>query len=220
MGTQHHYITNNIPQKLHSVFWCKIKFYHYHSIVIAGNGDMVPHFVFLAHIVDVSSSMHAQFVYRSFASLPYTTRFFLLPGLPITFLVLLAMWAWSKTFLVSFYYLRGRLHQTWVVPRCGFQVCPSVKFVSIFCFIFLFPPWMPERMEINKYWLTFLLFSTFLQYFLPFATEGINNQIEQAILRADKIGVKVISLAALNKVWHIALFLLLFNLTSIVKQTS
>ncbi|KAG4932486.1 hypothetical protein JHK87_046488 [Glycine soja] len=123
----------------------------------SGNGDMVPHFVFLAHIVDVSSSMHAQFVYRSFASLPYTTRFFLLPGLPITFLVLLAMWAWSKTFLVSFYYLRGRLHQTWVVPRCGFQ------------------------------------------YFLPFATEGINNQIEQAILRADKIGVKVISLAALNK---------------------
>ncbi|KAH1117192.1 hypothetical protein GLYMA_17G069100v4 [Glycine max] len=91
----------------------------------SGNGDMVPHFVFLAHIVDVSSSMHAQFVYRSFASLPYTTR--------------------------------GRLHQTWVVPRCGFQ------------------------------------------YFLPFATEGINNQIEQAILRADKIGVKVISLAALNK---------------------
>ncbi|KAG5099389.1 hypothetical protein JHK82_044441 [Glycine max] len=35
--------------------------------------------------------------------------------------ILLAMWAWSKTFLVSFYYRRGRLHQTWVVPRCGFQ---------------------------------------------------------------------------------------------------
>jgi hypothetical protein len=41
---------------------------------------------------------------------------------------------------------------------------------------------------------------------LPFATEGINEHIEQAILTADKIGVKVISLAALNKVrylvWH------------------
>ena len=159
MGTQHHYITNNIPQKLHSVFWCKIKFYHYHSIVIAGNGDMVPHCVFLAHIVDVSSSMHVQFVYRSFASLPYTTRFFLLPGLPVTFLVLLAMWAWSKTFLVSFYYLRGRLHHTWVVPRCGFQVGPSVKFVSIF--IFFLPPWMLERVEIYKYWLTFLFFNIF-----------------------------------------------------------
>lgn len=39
-----------------------------------------------------------------------------------------------------------------------------------------------------------------MQYFLPFATEGINIQIEQAILRADKLGVKVLSLAALNKV--------------------
>lgn len=38
------------------------------------------------------------------------------------------------------------------------------------------------------------------QYFLPFATEGINKHIEQAILRADRLGVKVISLAALNKV--------------------
>ncbi|KAK7265329.1 hypothetical protein RJT34_32948 [Clitoria ternatea] len=123
----------------------------------SGNSDSVPHFVFLAHIVDVSSCMHVPFVLRSFASLPYTTRLFLVPALPFAFLVLLAMWVWSKTFLVSFYYLRGRLHQTWVVPRCGFQ------------------------------------------YFLPFATDGINKQIEQAILRADKIGVKVISLAALNK---------------------
>lgn len=39
-----------------------------------------------------------------------------------------------------------------------------------------------------------------LQYFLPFATDGINDQIEQAILRADRLGVKVLSLAALNKV--------------------
>lgn len=39
-----------------------------------------------------------------------------------------------------------------------------------------------------------------LQYFLPFAANGINKQIEQAILRADEIGVKVLSLAALNKV--------------------
>ena len=45
------------------------------------------------------------------------------------------------------------------------------------------------------------LFSSFFwQYFLPFAKQGINNLIEDAILRADKLGVKVISLAALNKV--------------------
>jgi hypothetical protein len=38
------------------------------------------------------------------------------------------------------------------------------------------------------------------QYFIPAAKKGINEQIELAILRADRMGVKVLSLAALNKV--------------------
>nr|XP_043621342.1 very-long-chain aldehyde decarbonylase CER3-like [Erigeron canadensis] len=123
----------------------------------AGKSARVPDFVFLAHVVDISSALHVPFVFRSFSSNPYSVRLFLLPFLPFTFVVMLVMWARAKTFLVSFYNLRGRLHQTWVVPRFGFQ------------------------------------------YFLPFASEGINKQIEEAILRADKLGVKVISLAALNK---------------------
>ncbi|WCJ30188.1 Very-long-chain aldehyde decarbonylase GL1-1 [Euphorbia peplus] len=117
----------------------------------------VPDFVFLAHVVDVLSSMHAPFVDRAFASLPYTPRLFLVPGWGGAFLVMLVMWAKAKTFFISFYNLRGRFHATWAVPRFGFQ------------------------------------------YFLPFAQEGINKQIEEAILRADRDGVKVISLAALNK---------------------
>ncbi|KAG6737135.1 hypothetical protein POTOM_059867 [Populus tomentosa] len=117
----------------------------------------IPDFVFLAHVVDLTSAMHAPFVIRSFASLPYQTRLFLLVCWPSAFIVMLMMWVWSKTFLVSFYNLRGRLHETWSVPRFGFQ------------------------------------------YFLPFAKEGINKHIEQAILRADRLGVKIISLAALNK---------------------
>ncbi|GAV69387.1 FA_hydroxylase domain-containing protein/Wax2_C domain-containing protein [Cephalotus follicularis] len=123
----------------------------------AGKNGRAPDFVFLAHVVDVASALHSPFLYRSFSSLPYQTRLFMLPAWPITFLVMLVMWVKSKTFLYSFYNLRGRLHQTWVVPRFGFQ------------------------------------------YFLPFASEGINKHIEEAILRADRLGVKVISLAALNK---------------------
>ncbi|KAK4337604.1 hypothetical protein RND71_042091 [Anisodus tanguticus] len=125
--------------------------------VESGQNGRVPEFVFLAHVVDMTSSMHAPFLFRSFASTPFCTRLFLLPFLPIAFVFMFVMWAYSKVFLATFYNLRGRLHQTWVVPRFGFQ------------------------------------------YFLPFAAEGINNLIEQAILRADKLGVKVISLAALNK---------------------
>ncbi|KAL5229949.1 hypothetical protein ABZP36_028725 [Zizania latifolia] len=121
------------------------------------DGEEVPGFVFLAHVVDLSQSIHAHLVFRSFASTPYVASPALLLLWPSACAVMFAMWAWSKPFLFSFYRLRGRLHQLWVVPRHGFH------------------------------------------YFLPSAKDGINRQIELAILRADKIGVKVISLAALNK---------------------
>ncbi|KAL3512011.1 hypothetical protein ACH5RR_024728 [Cinchona calisaya] len=128
-----------------------------HKEINSRTNRRAPDFVFLAHVVDIMSGMHAPFVFRSFNSIPFSTKFFLFPMWPFTFLVMLAMWAKSKTFLFNFYNLRSRLHQTWVVPRFGFQ------------------------------------------YFLPFAADGINKQIEEAILRADRLGVKVISLAALNK---------------------
>ncbi|KMT03535.1 hypothetical protein BVRB_8g192120 [Beta vulgaris subsp. vulgaris] len=123
----------------------------------SGKNVKVPEFVFLAHIVDISSAMHVPFLFRAYASYPFSMRWFLLPVWLPTFLVMCVMWAWAKPFSVSFYNLRNKLHHTWVVPRFGFQ------------------------------------------YFLPFATKGINKQIEQAILKADRMGVKVLSLAALNK---------------------
>lgn len=82
----------------------------------------MPDFVFLAHVVDITSALHVPFVFRSFSSTAYSARLFLLPYLPFTFLVMIVMWARAKTFLLSSYNLRGRLHQTWVVPRFGFQV--------------------------------------------------------------------------------------------------
>ncbi|XP_078438039.1 very-long-chain aldehyde decarbonylase GL1-1-like [Wolffia australiana] len=128
-----------------------------HRSICQSKNEEVPGFVFLLHVVDVVSSMHAPFVFRSYASYPYTTNFLLLPFWPVAFSVMVAMWVFSKIFLVSFYKLRGGLHQIWLVPRFGFQ------------------------------------------YFLPFAKDGINKHIELAIMRADKLGVKVLSLAALNK---------------------
>ncbi|THG13975.1 hypothetical protein TEA_024844 [Camellia sinensis var. sinensis] len=59
--------------------------------------------------------------------------------------------------------------------------------VQDFLALFLHPPRQPSRVLGCS------------QYFLPFAREGINKQIEEAILRADRLGVKVLSLAALNK---------------------
>ncbi|XP_023762062.2 very-long-chain aldehyde decarbonylase CER3 [Lactuca sativa] len=122
-----------------------------------GKKAKAPEFVFLVHVVDVMSSMHVPFVFRSCSSLPYATNIIFFLHWPVAFMVMLIMWAKSKTFLLSFCHLRGRLLQSWVVPRFGFM------------------------------------------YFLPSAKDGINRQIEAAILKADRIGVKVLSLAALNK---------------------
>ncbi|XP_058226574.1 very-long-chain aldehyde decarbonylase CER3-like isoform X2 [Rhododendron vialii] len=129
-----------------------------HKETSSGKNGKVPDFVFLVHVVDMMQAMHVPFLFRSFSSHPFSIMPFLIPLWPFSFLMMLIMWAKSKTFLISFYNLRNRLLlQTWAVPRFGFQ------------------------------------------YFLPFAKEGINNQIEEAILRADRLGVKVVSLAALNK---------------------
>ncbi|KAH0707023.1 hypothetical protein KY289_012099 [Solanum tuberosum] len=130
---------------------------HTKASIQSGTNSQVPNFVFLAHVVDITSALHVPFVLRSFSSIPFTIKLYIIPLLPLSFLAMIIMWLYSKPFLNTFYYLNNYLHQTWVIPRFGFQ------------------------------------------YFLPFATNGINNQIELAILRANKLGVKVISLAALNK---------------------
>lgn len=93
--------------------------------------DEVPDFVFLAHVVDVMQSLHVPFVMRTFASTPFSVQLFLLPMWPFAFLVMLAMWFWSKTFVISCYNLRGRLHQIWAVPRYGFQVVLCCVVVSL-----------------------------------------------------------------------------------------
>ncbi|RZS12719.1 hypothetical protein BHM03_00044198 [Ensete ventricosum] len=153
----------------------------------AGKNDRVPDFVFLAHVVDIFSSVHVPFVLRSASSMPFFTNPLLFFLWPLAFFSMLVMWALSKTFLLSFYNLRGRLHQTWVVPRFGFQVV--VRPQMLLC--------SPLGCHTKAKQADPSL--DLLQYFLPFARKGINNQIELAILRADKMGVKVLSLAALNK---------------------
>ncbi|RLM93908.1 hypothetical protein C2845_PM08G13050 [Panicum miliaceum] len=81
-----------------------------------GMNDRVPDFVFLAHVVDMVSSTQVPFAFRSCSSLPFATRLMLLPLWPVAFAFMLLQWFCSKTFTVSFYFLRGRLHHTWSVP--------------------------------------------------------------------------------------------------------
>jgi len=107
-----------------------------------GGGALgTPGFVFLVHVVDIMSSMHVPFTLRSLSARPFANHFFLLPFWPLAFFFMLLMWCCSKTFVVSFYCLRGQLHQTWSVPRYGFQVlrCFINGVAGLLCFIRMSP---------------------------------------------------------------------------------
>ncbi|KAJ7533919.1 hypothetical protein O6H91_13G071200 [Diphasiastrum complanatum] len=122
-----------------------------------GSKEQVPQLVFLAHCIDILSSLHVSFVGRTLSSIPFRSAWYQWPVTPLLFIALFPLWIWGRTFVAYEYMLRGLHAQTWVVPRYGFH------------------------------------------YFLPFGKHKINQLIEQAILDADAKGVKVISLAALNK---------------------
>ncbi|KAJ9693428.1 hypothetical protein PVL29_012274 [Vitis rotundifolia] len=144
---------------LYDSIWKTIntKSWDLHKRTSSGKNERIADFVFLIHLVDVMATSHSPFFFRSLSSLKFSFKLFLLPMWPFLFVLMNCSWVFYKTFVAASYNLRGRLHQTWVVPRYGFQ------------------------------------------YFLPFARGGINKVIEEAILEADRMGVKVISLAALNK---------------------
>lgn len=102
------------------------------SKFLAGRNDQVPDFVFLAHVLDLVSAMHVQFIFRWHSSMPFAVKPLLLVFWPVAIVIMLCMWAWSKTFLVSMYRLRGRLHQIWAVPRFGFQVRVLIRALEQF----------------------------------------------------------------------------------------
>ncbi|KAH8957646.1 hypothetical protein BDL97_07G103400 [Sphagnum fallax] len=119
--------------------------------------ELVPDFIFLAHCIDVLTSLHVSFCIRTLAAYPFTPHWFLwLLWLP-TLICLFPFWMWAQTFVAYQYILDNLNCVTCVIPRHGFQ------------------------------------------YFLPFYKDNINKHIEKAILNADAKGVKVVSLAALNK---------------------
>ncbi|WJZ95479.1 hypothetical protein VitviT2T_014247 [Vitis vinifera] len=135
---------------LYDSIWKTInnKSWDLHKRTSSGKNERIADFVFLAHLVDVMATSHSPFFFRSLSSLKYSFKLFLLPMWPFLFVLMNFSWVLYKTFVAASYNLRGRLHQTWMVPRYGFQ------------------------------------------YFLPFAREGINKVIEEAILEADRMGVK------------------------------
>ncbi|CAM6092883.1 unnamed protein product [Calypogeia fissa] len=128
-----------------------------HARLRQGRKEQIPQFVFLAHCIDLCSSLHVSFMFRTLAAHPYTAKWYLWPFVPFSASVMILMWIWAGVFVAYQYTLDNISAQTWVVPRYGFQ------------------------------------------YFIPYKLDTINALIESAILDANRTGVKVISLGALNK---------------------
>ncbi|KAG0564726.1 hypothetical protein KC19_8G134500 [Ceratodon purpureus] len=123
-----------------------------------GNDEEIPEFVFLAHCIDVLSSLQIGFLFRTLSAHPFEAHWFLWPLWLPSAIATTIFWCLSQdTFVLHKYYLYKLKCMAWVVPRYGFH------------------------------------------YFLPFGLDRINDFIEKAILDADEKGVKVLSLAALNK---------------------
>ncbi|XP_006836672.2 protein ECERIFERUM 3 [Amborella trichopoda] len=88
---------------------------------------------------------------------------------------------------------------------CEMRLCLVPPWSIAFLFMLGLSSFRGNTMIISSYHLRKKMQQTWgvtrygFQYFLPFCKDEINNTIEEAILSADKAGVKVLSLAALNK---------------------
>lgn len=91
-------------------------------MLLAGRKEQIPQFVFLAHCIDLCSSLHVSFMFRTLAAQPYTSKWYLWPCLPVVTCIMIAMWIWAGVFVAYSYVLDNISAQTWVVPRFGFQV--------------------------------------------------------------------------------------------------
>jgi hypothetical protein len=84
--------------------------------------ELVPDFIFLAHCIDVLTSLHVSFCIRTLAAYPFTPHWFLwLLWLP-TLICLFPFWMWAQTFVAYQYILDNLNCVTCVIPRHGFQV--------------------------------------------------------------------------------------------------
>jgi hypothetical protein len=108
-------------------------------LFVAGNGEEVPEFVFLAHCIDGLSSLQIGFCLRTFSAHPYEAHWFIWFVFPPMVIALPIFWSLADTFVAHKYYLHKLKCMAWIVPRHGFHVITFSKKSLIPCFeIWLF----------------------------------------------------------------------------------
>ncbi|KAH9315167.1 hypothetical protein KI387_023794, partial [Taxus chinensis] len=77
--------------------------------------------VYLTHATSLLSFFHLRFGFASFASRPYSTKWYIWILWPISNAVMLFLWLFGRTFTAEKNRLNGLHMQTWFIPRYTFQ---------------------------------------------------------------------------------------------------
>eukprot|EP01018_Ginkgo_biloba_P026532 Gb_11787 [translate_table: standard] len=85
-----------------------------------GNDEKVD-FVYLTHATSLLSIFHLRLGFRSFAAMPYSSKWYMLILWPISNAIMLFLWIFGRTFNAEKIRLNQLNMQTWVIPRYTFQ---------------------------------------------------------------------------------------------------
>lgn len=83
--------------------------------------DDIPQVVHLTHLTTLQSIYHLRLGFASFASKPYSSKWYIMLMCPVTWLVILLTWIFGSSFVVEKNNLKKIKMQTWVIPRFSFQ---------------------------------------------------------------------------------------------------
>ncbi|MCO5603879.1 hypothetical protein L7F22_058033 [Adiantum nelumboides] len=79
--------------------------------------------VYLTHATDLLSTFHFQFGFQTFASEPYSKKWYMWIMWPLAFPLMLLSWLFAKPFVGATHFIGDKLElQSWVIPRFSFQV--------------------------------------------------------------------------------------------------
>lgn len=142
--------------------------------------------VHLTHLTSPESIYHLRLGFASLAASPHSSKSsgYLWMMWPFTIGSVLFTWLCGHSFVLERNTFNKLNLQSWVIPRFYVQVRALPPYIYMYIYI----TWYNIRL------------CMYLQYLLPWRREAISGLIEEAILEADKKGVKVISLGLLNQV--------------------
>ena len=79
--------------------------------------------VYLSHPTSLLSVFHLPFGFQTFASQPFSQKWYIQVMLPLVFPIMLMLWLFASPFIVATHFIGKNFElQTWMIPRFKYQV--------------------------------------------------------------------------------------------------